>query len=285
MQQLSAVKIKPLKLHWSSSKPNFGDWLSPALVAALSSREIQHAHPADCDLIAIGSILDRACHRRWFNRPTHVWGAGFIEEGAAMHSPHRYHAVRGWLTARRLRGVEVESVGDPGLLVGKLLPDFALIEKSARIGIIPHYKEWNGVAVRALASQLPGAVVVDTFLPTMEFLKAVATCEVVLSSSLHGLIVADAFGIPNAWIRLSDLIRGGDFKYQDYYSAFDLESVQPWEISDGISPNLVNELIQSYARPGIEEIQNALLRTFPFPASPGARRFAGDPVTSELLAK
>jgi hypothetical protein len=38
---------------------------------------------------------------------------------------------------------------------------------------------------------------------------------------LHGLIVADSLGIPNAWIESPDLI-GGRFKFDDYYSSLDV---------------------------------------------------------------
>lgn len=38
-------------------------------------------------------------------------------------------------------------------------------------------------------------------------------CESILSSSLHGIICEDTYGIPVAWIKLSDQILGDDFKY------------------------------------------------------------------------
>jgi pyruvyltransferase len=49
--------------------------------------------------------------------------------------------------------------------------------------------------------------------------------EVVISSSLHGLIVAESFGIPTVWIMPDPLEKSADrfniiMKYGDYYSAF-----------------------------------------------------------------
>ena len=57
----------------------------------------------------------------------------------------------------------------------------------------------------------------------MEFLKQLNACDVVLSSAMHGLIAADSLGIPNAWMRLSDRLTGGDWKFRDYYSVFGVE--------------------------------------------------------------
>jgi len=42
-------------------------------------------------------------------------------------------------------------------------------------------------------------------------------CRKIVSSSLHGIIIAETFGIPTAWLRCSDKIVGGEFKYHDYY--------------------------------------------------------------------
>ena len=48
------------------------------------------------------------------------------------------------------------------------------------------------------------------------------SCKHIISSSLHGLICSDSLGIPNRWIKLSQLL-GNDFKFKDYYSVFDIE--------------------------------------------------------------
>jgi pyruvyltransferase len=58
--------------------------------------------------------------------------------------------------------------------------------------------------------------IIDVASGITEFVRAVKSCEVLVSSSLHGLICADAYGVPNAWIQLSDQVIGGDFKFQDY---------------------------------------------------------------------
>jgi len=49
-----------------------------------------------------------------------------------------------------------------------------------------------------------------------KFIDSINECENVLSSSLHGMIIADAFRIPSARVSFSDKIVGGDFKFHDY---------------------------------------------------------------------
>ena len=46
----------------------------------------------------------------------------------------------------------------------------------------------------------------------------ICSCRYIISSSLHGLILSDAYGIPNLWIRISDRVKGGDCKFLDYFS-------------------------------------------------------------------
>src|SRR5690606_13222558 len=64
-----------------------------------------------------------------------------------------------------------------------------------------------------------------------EVISEISSCTCIVSSSLHGLIVADSYRIPTAWMILSDKINGGPFKYNDYYSIYD-ENVQPLTIDD-----------------------------------------------------
>ena len=258
--------MEPLKLHWASSKKNFGDWLSPALCMNLSGREIVHAQPEHCELLAIGSILGRLGHG-WFSHKTTVWGSGFIADQSPVSSKHRYCAVRGHRTAALLKGVSVDSLGDPGLLCGRLLPDHASIPKQHPIGVIPHYKDREHPSVAAFLAAHPGAAMIDVFAEPTDVLRRVAQCEFVISSSLHGLVVSDAFQVPNAWVEISGPLRGDRFKFGDYYSVFGIRDSQPLQLTAGINRETVSELAKRYERPGLEVIQRGLISCFPFPAA------------------
>ena len=49
------------------------------------------------------------------------------------------------------------------------------------------------------------------------FVDQILECDEIISSSLHGIIIAEAYGIKTKWIMYSDKIEGGEFKYQDYF--------------------------------------------------------------------
>lgn len=258
--------MKPLKLYWSSSlkngRKNFGDWLSPVLVQHLSGREVVHAAPNDADLVAIGSILQRVKHR-WWNRRVNIWGSGFIEAREPVAARHHYHAVRGKQTAQLITGVNPPALGDPGLLVDRLLPHYAQVPKRYAVGLVPHYKDQQHPAVQQFLQRVPNSAVIDILSEPMDFLPQLAACEFVLSSSLHGLIVADAFRIPNAWIELSSSVRGEQFKFRDYYSVFDIDNPKALSL-DSLSTAVIADIATSYQRGKLAEVQQSLLSAFPF---------------------
>ena len=256
--------MNSLKLHWASGKKNFGDWLSPALCEVLSGRPIIHAEPNRCDLIAVGSILGRV-KQPWFGRRIHVWGTGYIEPQPVVSGKHFYHALRGHKTGALLRNVEVEAYGDPGLLCDLLLPDYGHVGKEYRLGLVPHYQDLEHPAVRQFIDRQPRTTLLHVFSETREFLRKLASCEFVISSSLHGLVAADAFGIPNVWAKLSDGVRGGDFKFHDYYSVFGLERPDQLVLDPNLKPAVIEELARTYRRPGLDEIKKRLVQSFPFP--------------------
>lgn len=134
--KLSSSK-RTLRVHWASSKPNFGDHLSPLICELLSRCPVQYASPARCDLIAIGSVLQRT-QEYWWNRRIHVWGTGLLSEPTRYKSKHYYHAVRGRQTASKLINQSVNTFGDPGLLSDQLISSKHQASRYT-IGIVPHY--------------------------------------------------------------------------------------------------------------------------------------------------
>lgn len=252
---------KPLKLHWSSSKPNFGDALSPLICEALSAREVIYATPSQCDLVAIGSLLQRLNGRR-FQHSAHVWGTGFISARKKLRSTHVFHAVRGKLTRAIACPNQDVALGDPGLLADMLTPPDRITNKKYGIGFVEHYKDRGNPIIGAIAERHTHATIIDVFTPPVQFLERLAECDIIFSSAMHGLIAADSLGIPNAWMKLSDRVRGDDFKFRDYYSVFDMDP-NPVDFTIDSVQQIAESVANDYRRVGIAEIKKRLMEAFP----------------------
>jgi hypothetical protein len=83
------------------------------------------------------------------------------------------------------------------------------------LGIVPHFKDWQ------LAIDLFGdrqdIRIIDVKRSVEAVIDDIVACETIVSSSLHGLIIAQAYGKPAAWATLSDKVIGGGFKFVDYF--------------------------------------------------------------------
>ncbi|MCQ4287302.1 polysaccharide pyruvyl transferase family protein [Pseudomonas stutzeri] len=262
-----------IKLYWcrgkgrsDPSQRNFGDYLSPLLVEMLAGKQVEYTPISRAEMMAIGSILprERKARRFFLPRRLHVWGAGTDAPGLSFSSRHYYHALRGVKSCEQVAGLrDSPALGDPGLLAGHWWGDRVKPAKTHRVGIIPHYVDREHPAIID-ASKLPGVLLIDVFWPVEEVLRAIQSCSFVLSSSMHGLIVADAFEVPNRRLRLSNGLIS-DFKFVDYYSAFSLNEPEPLNASAlrCIEREDVAELIGEYERPGLFNLQAGLLRSFP----------------------
>lgn len=191
---------------------NWGDALNPVLVELLAGRPAQLLQGYFYDrYLVVGSILGTA------DSHAQVWGSGFIrEDEQVLDTPRAVFAVRGPLTRNLLlkAGISCPEVyGDPALLLPRFFDPAVAV--THEVGVIPHVVDKGCDWIRE-HQHTPGVKIIDVEGGVWNFVKDVKSCKIILSSSLHGLICADAYGIPNAWIQLSDQLIGGDFKFRDY---------------------------------------------------------------------
>lgn len=215
-----------IRLYWmggNRGEINFGDSMSPLIVEMMAGRPVRYAPPENCDLIAMGSLLDKVEKKklkrllRFRFDPIRVWGSGaFCVEPVTRRGLAPF-AVRGHLTRQALQLPQEMSLGDPGLLVDRF---DVRRGKEHRWGIVPHVADRNESLIHELRAANPGALLIDLGDPDLrETLRKIQSCEFIISSSLHGLVTADAFGIPSVWLRVSGNLYGGDGKFMDYFSA------------------------------------------------------------------
>ena len=205
---------------------NLGDDLNFYLLRALSGKRVisyssfYHFHKPVESIMAIGSTLD------WMgNKNATVWGTGLMYPLGADDKCvfGRLVAVRGKKTRDSLlqSGIDCPEVyGDPALLM-PLVYTPSVQKVKGRIGIIPHNVDADNANVIRLLKECGGKGVlihVRNYKSWHDVIDTIFSCEFIISSSLHGLILSDAYNIPNQWVSFSDLISGGNFKFEDYYS-------------------------------------------------------------------
>lgn len=263
----------PLTLFWWKGVPNFGDALSPAVVAHLSGREVVHAGVAKAEMIAVGSLLQIAA-RKFANTPPKpearpvIWGTGLLRPVPASVLEHVDVALlRGPVTAALL-GVETNQFGDPGLLVNEVYPAG---ERRDVIGIVPHHTLADDPELHALVASDPAYELIDPRGDAEDVCRRIASCAHVFASSLHGLIVADAYGVGSTWLEPKGQ---GRLKYVDYAASVGRDLTGPISLADipaalsGLSSGaLVHET-------GIARARAALKATFPAALMAGTKRAA-----------
>lgn len=261
-----------IKLYWwrgngshDKTQQNFGDYLSPLIVEMVSGKKVIYAEPAQADMIAIGSILSRERKAKglFFKRHLHIWGSGTDKSTRTFSNRHTYHAVRGKITASQIPNIrQSPALGDPGLLVDRLWGSRPKPRKKYKLGIIPHFVDQQDPRFHSIAT-LDDVKAINVFSPVSNVISEILQCDFILSSSMHGLIIADAFSIPNRRVKFSSGIIS-DLKFDDYYSALNLPSPTPVApeslIKDGLSHPV---FMENYQRPGIETAKDQLARSFP----------------------
>lgn len=223
-----------MKAYWWTDGNNFGDMLSPELLEyATGTRPTLAGRDDTHKVLAVGSIM------AVLREGDTVWGAGWHRNNqTTIHVPDgvRFLAVRGPLTREDLSlSWECPKVyGDPALLLPRLYPKEP---KRLYRTWVPHMVDTRtGLEDNTVTLQQPWRTVVDGILES----------SFVLSSSLHGIVCAEAYGIPAAWVPHHRVI-GGRFKFEDYLlgTGRRAEDLEPYKELPPI--------------PNLEEIQDRLL--------------------------
>lgn len=223
----------PSLFHWNPRRPrfrgkvlkrlpfykrpnNFGDLLGPMIVRKLLKLRGQPSVinvVGDPDhhrksLLTVGSVLHFAKDNDL------IWGSG--RNGKINEDAHRFanldvRMVRGPLTRDFLweMGISAPEVfGDPALLIPRLFPEYQLRGGAKRYSISIILNLNDSFVVDPKINKI------DPCLPPPDVIKSILESDLVISSSLHGIVVAEAFGVPVIVLRSPAEHR---FKYDDYF--------------------------------------------------------------------
>lgn len=204
--------------------------------------------------ILIGSILN------WADRYSIVWGAGIANMEDSINPLADIRAVRGPISMERARARGAtcpEVCGDPALL----LPIYFTpkIKKTHKIGIIPHYVD-QFVVNNSWLSNNDDVKIINVFNDVESFVMDILSCEKILSSSLHGLIISDAYNVPSRWFQASNKIGGDDTKYYDYFLSVKYEIYKPMKFYDIINMKIntiFDEIGNNFIRIDLKKLMDA----------------------------
>lgn len=218
---------------YGAAAANWGDKLNPWMAARISGRRVVHA--AELYPVArppvhywIGSHLGAASG----DPRAIIWGAGFISTDAPVGDrAAALRAVRGWRSVEKLRKAGVtppEVVGDAALLLPRFYTPAPAPRRYA-LGLIAHFREQDDAffaAARTWGDVLP----IDINGEIETVVDQIASCDRIISSSLHGIICADAYGIPAYWLHSSEKVVGDGFKFHDYFSSVGRPERDPFPV-------------------------------------------------------
>lgn len=274
--QKSQSKDQVIQLfYWSEikfifkDKENYGDLLSKYIVEKISGKSVKWVHPKKqpwykrdkTNYLAIGSILPHA------DKNSIVWGSGIIDRNHTIAKAD-FRAVRGPKTRNFLLNLGhscPEVYGDPALLLPLYLKN--LVKKECKIGIIPHYNDYEKIKEEYKNDNSVNIIDLMT-LDIEETTREILKCELTVSSSLHGLIVSHSYNIPSIWVQFSNKIFGDGVKYPDYLESLEIPVYQPPFLKEAKTAEELQKLIFSYPNlpktSKLKEVQEGLLKNCPF---------------------
>lgn len=244
-------------IEWWTHRINLGDYLSvPVAEYMLSLNGIDYGKAKKNKkkyghLFVIGSVIG------YKTFDSAIWGTGVLnlKQAANVHEQSAYRrydirAVRGPLTKRVLEaaGYKVPEVfGDPAILMPKIYSPSS-VEKKYDVSVIFHFR---------YARQLEDMHTIS--METKDYQKVIdeiVASKRVISSSLHGIILAESYGIPA--VLLCESKEEDLFKYYDYYYGTGRYNVRiAWSLEEALNTEPM-ELPQN-----LDALREGLIKSFP----------------------
>lgn len=203
--------------NWCLSN-NVGDLLTPYIIEKLSNTKCIYSLPdsEQTKYMLVGSILN------WDIKNSIVWGLGISNINDIIPKKD-IRSVRGHISRHRMCECGIDcsniSIGDPALLMPTLYNP--VIQKQYDVAILPHY-----VDLEHVTKHFSHIKIINPLNTVENVINEILSCDSIISSSLHGLILAEVYGVKTSWVKISDNIGGDGTKYRDHYSALNINDPQ-----------------------------------------------------------
>lgn len=259
-QQGEAFKRNTVNLIYWKKRVNLGDALAPVIFDwMLAKKNIPDDFTTDKTyaLATVGSIVDLG------RFDSVIWGSGLqsfesvINTSKAHYKKLDIRAVRGPFTRQVLLDCGYscpEIYGDPGILM-PMIYNPQKLKKRNKIILINHYSiEESHVKNYGEQMELLDIQTADY----KSFIDILCTAQKVISSSLHGIILAEAYGIPAVFL-LQNPQNKEILKYYDWYfstNRFSVSVALSIEEALAIEPMKLPE--------NLELMRDGLIKAFPY---------------------
>jgi pyruvyltransferase len=224
------IKKNSLKLSvYYFFSDNIGDGMNPLLFnhflpnlvykSILLEKGVTRKTETNYCIFGAGSILGGLPQNATYDI---ICGSGFIRQEMPVQKPYKFISVRGPLSRKKYldAGIDCpERYGDLGLLLRYIVPPPPTSCKRYKVGFIPHYIDKDMPAVHRAREKGWKIINILQASTPAKFVEEIHECDMILSSSLHGIILADSYEIPAYHIILSNNVIGGEFKFRDYYAS------------------------------------------------------------------
>ena len=214
-------EVMTIPLYWWKDKPNFGDLLSPIIVSHLAQKPVRFS-TSPGKLLAVGSILGFAARDNDL-----IWGSGMLWPARLPKMLH-VAAVRGPKTREVLlrQGIDCPAVyGDPAWLMPQIYNP--KIEKQHKIAVLPHHSDkW----LKRLGTE-NNVKLLSACTSPFEVINGILAAERLVTSSLHGLIIAETYGISAVLLRDRNQRWENHFKFADYFQSTGRMDHTLWNVS------------------------------------------------------
>lgn len=248
------IENKNVNLEWWSGEDNLGDSLSVVVFDwCLSRRNIEVNDGRNVHLMAIGSLIGGA------RFDAVIWGSGLMNAlNLTNLIKHRRYvkydirAVRGPITRDFLikAGYDCpESYGDPAILMPFIYTPNKN-EKKYEVSLILHHQS-KYTEVDSKVNLLDIHTV-----NYKRFIDDLCASKCVVSSSLHGIILAETYGIPA--IFLNQGISDQSMKFLDWYYSTGRTNIK---MASSVSEALKMKPMEL---PDLSKMQEELIRVFPY---------------------
>jgi hypothetical protein len=239
------------KIHlswWENPYPgNYGDWLTPYIFShytenriifqGLTSRAIKK------HIVSLGSV------GRFIKSNSVVVGTGVSSFKYPLNTKADYVSVRGPHTADLLvqsGGPKIESFGDPGVVLAKILP-LTRGKTNGRIALIRHHTHLQAPVI------LPNnfdelSVLLSHPDDIVSFIKKLNEYDSVVTSAMHVLITCQSYGIPCALVvfkGFEEYVHGDGIKYIDYALGAGVKAISPTPINPKLDWHEIEPLIET----------------------------------------